>query len=74
MRRRLPAAIVSPVQTVLRVSSFRHTGRTSFVFPVYKKEGQYGDLYLTYQVKLPTRLSDREKELFTELSKLKHGK
>lgn len=43
-------------------------------FPVYKKEGQYGDLYLTYQVKLPTRLSDREKELFTELSKLKHGK
>jgi curved DNA-binding protein len=40
-------------------------------FPVYKKEGQYGDLYITYQVKIPTNLTEREKELFTELSKLK---
>jgi curved DNA-binding protein len=39
-------------------------------FPVYKKEGQFGDLYITWQVKLPVNLSDREKELFTELSKL----
>lgn len=38
--------------------------------PKYKKEGQFGDLYLTYQVKLPTKLSAKEKELFTELSKL----
>lgn len=44
-------------------------------FPVYKKEGEFGDLYLTYTVKVPTQLSDREKELFTELSKLhQHGK
>lgn len=44
-------------------------------FPVYKKDGEFGDLYLTYTVKLPTQLSDREKELFTELSKLhQHGK
>lgn len=41
-------------------------------FPVYKKEGQFGDLYVTYQVKTPTNLTDKEKELFTELSKLRH--
>ncbi|MFN3757060.1 MAG: DnaJ C-terminal domain-containing protein [Flavobacterium sp.] len=40
-------------------------------FPVYKKEGEYGDLYVAYQVKLPTNLSDKEKELFTELQKLR---
>ena len=39
-------------------------------FPVYKKEGAFGDLYITYQVKLPTNLTAKEKELFTELSKL----
>jgi curved DNA-binding protein len=39
-------------------------------FPVYKKEGQFGDLYLTYSIKIPTNLSDRQKVLFTELSKL----
>jgi len=41
-------------------------------FPVYKKENQFGDLYITYQVKLPTKLSGKEKELFTELSKLRN--
>jgi curved DNA-binding protein len=40
-------------------------------FPVYKKEGQFGDLYITYTIVLPTKLSDKEKELFTELSKLR---
>jgi curved DNA-binding protein len=40
-------------------------------FPVYKKEGEYGDLYITYNVKLPTNLNEKEKELFTELSKLR---
>jgi curved DNA-binding protein len=40
-------------------------------FPVYKKEGEFGDLYITYQIKVPTNLSAKEKELFTELSKLK---
>lgn len=39
-------------------------------FPVYKKEGQSGDLYITWDVKLPTHLTDKQKELFTELSKL----
>ena len=40
-------------------------------FPVYKKEGQFGDLYITYQIKTPTNLSDKEKELIKELAKLR---
>lgn len=40
-------------------------------FPVYKQEGAFGDLYVTYEVKLPTNLTTREKELFGELSKLR---
>ncbi len=40
-------------------------------FPVYKKDGQFGDLYITYQIKLPTNLSGKEKQLFTELQKLR---
>lgn len=36
-------------------------------FPVYKKEGQFGDLIVTYSVKIPTNLSNRQKELFREL-------
>lgn len=38
-------------------------------FPVYKTEGQFGDLYITYLVKIPTNLTERQKSLFTELSK-----
>ena len=39
-------------------------------FPVYKKEGQFGDLYITYQIQVPTQLSEKEKELFNELAQL----
>jgi len=39
-------------------------------FPVYKKEGEFGDLYITWDVKLPTNLTQKQKDLFTELSKL----
>lgn len=39
-------------------------------FPVYKKEGQYGDLYVTYQILIPTKLSEKQKELFEQLSAL----
>lgn len=42
-------------------------------FPVYKKEQEFGDLFVTYQVKLPTALSDKEKELFTELQKIRNN-
>ncbi|KAF1856236.1 hypothetical protein Lal_00000020 [Lupinus albus] len=38
--------------------------------PVYKKEGQHGDLYLTYNITLPTKLTDKQRELFEQLAKL----
>lgn len=40
-------------------------------FPVYKKKGKFGDLYVTVKVRIPENLSPREKELFTELAKLR---
>lgn len=40
-------------------------------FPVYKKEGEHGDLYITYEVELPTNLTEEQKKLFTVLSNLK---
>ena len=40
-------------------------------FPKYKKEGQFGDLYVTFNLKTPTNLSSKEKELFQELAKLR---
>ena len=40
-------------------------------FPVYKKEGVFGDLYIRYKIKIPTNLSNKEKELFTNLAKLR---
>ncbi|MDP2115148.1 MAG: DnaJ C-terminal domain-containing protein, partial [Bacteroidota bacterium] len=38
-------------------------------FPVYKNDGQSGDLLVTWVIKIPTNLTDKQKELFTELSK-----
>jgi curved DNA-binding protein len=38
-------------------------------FPVYKKEGEYGDLFVTYELKIPTNLTEKQKELFSQLSK-----
>jgi curved DNA-binding protein len=38
-------------------------------FPVYKKEGTFGDLYVTYQIQIPTGLTAKEKDLFEQLSK-----
>lgn len=43
-------------------------------FPVYKKEGHFGDLFITYRVKTPTNITAREKELFKELASLKATK
>ncbi len=42
-------------------------------FPVYKKQNEFGDLYIEYTIKLPTNLSDKEKSLFQELSKLRNN-
>jgi len=39
-------------------------------FPVYKKDGKYGDLYVTINVKIPTNLNNKQKELFEQLAKL----
>ncbi|MEI7499439.1 MAG: J domain-containing protein [Bacteroidota bacterium] len=39
-------------------------------FPVYKKDGQFGDLYLTYQIINPVNLTTKEKELLRELYKI----
>jgi curved DNA-binding protein len=38
-------------------------------FPVYKKDGEFGDLFVTYEVKLPTNLTAKQKDLFEELKK-----
>lgn len=43
-------------------------------FPVYKEEGKFGDLYVTYKVKIPKDITEQEKALFEQLSKLRnHG-
>lgn len=39
-------------------------------FPVYKKEGEFGDLIISFQVKIPTNLTDKQKELFEQIAKL----
>ena len=39
-------------------------------FPAYKKEGEFGDLIITLNVKIPTGLTGKQKELFEQLSKL----
>jgi len=39
-------------------------------FPVYKQEGKSGDLYITYTVRLPKNLTEKQKQLFIELSRL----
>ncbi|MGB5007410.1 MAG: J domain-containing protein [Ferruginibacter sp.] len=40
-------------------------------FPVYKKDGEFGDLYVTYEVQLPVNLTEEQKKLFGDLQKLK---
>lgn len=40
-------------------------------FPVYKKEGEFGDLIITFNIAIPKNLSQREKDLFTELAKIR---
>jgi curved DNA-binding protein len=39
-------------------------------FPIYKKDGKFGDLIITYHIKTPTDLSGKEIELFKELQKI----
>jgi curved DNA-binding protein len=37
-------------------------------FPVYKEDGKFGDLYITYTVKIPANLTEKQKALFKQLS------
>jgi len=39
-------------------------------FPVYKKDGEFGDLILTFKIKIPVNLTEKQKELFEQLSEL----
>jgi len=39
-------------------------------FPIYKQEGKMGDLIITFQIAMPTKLSNKEIELFKELQKI----
>jgi len=38
-------------------------------FPVYKRDDQFGDLFISWSIKIPTNLTEKQKELFTQLSK-----
>lgn len=38
-------------------------------FPVYKKENEFGDLYITFNIQIPKNLTEQQKKLFEELSK-----
>lgn len=38
-------------------------------FPIYKTDGQFGDLFVTYNIKLPVNLTEKQKELIRQLSK-----
>ncbi len=35
--------------------------------PLYKKENQFGDLYITYDIQIPVNLTDKQRKLFEEL-------
>lgn len=38
-------------------------------FPVYKQDGKYGDLIITYNIVIPTSLTSEQKALFEKLAK-----
>lgn len=62
-------------QVKLKVKPETHSGTKVRLkgkgFPVYKKEGQFGDLIVTYSVVLPTNLTAEQKELFRKLQSMK---
>lgn len=39
-------------------------------FPIYRQEGAFGDLYVEWQVSLPTNLTDAQKDLFRKAASL----
>jgi len=59
----------------LKVAPETQTGTTVKLkgkgFPVYKKEGSFGDLFIQYEVKLPTQLTEEEKALLLQLKTIR---
>lgn len=39
-------------------------------FPVYKQQDSFGDLYVTYNIKIPVNLTEQQKALFRQLAEL----
>ncbi len=69
----------TPVQTMdgnvnLKVKPGTQNGTTVRLkgkgFPVYKKDNEFGDLFVTYHIVLPKNLSEEEKALFLQLKNL----
>jgi curved DNA-binding protein len=62
---------------ILPDANYARTGNDSRLrlrgkgFPLYRQEGQYGDLYLRLNVQLPTNLSEEERELIGQLARLR---
>lgn len=58
----------------IKVNPFTQNGTINRLkgkgFPKYKADGQFGDLLLTYQVALPTKLSKEEEALFQQLKSM----
>lgn len=58
----------------LKVNPYTQNGTTNRLkgkgFPKYKEEGKFGDLFLTYNVLMPTNLSPQELELFNQLKNM----
>jgi curved DNA-binding protein len=43
-------------------------------FPVYRHEGDFGDLYITLKIVSPSNLSEQERTLFRQLAELRKNK
>jgi len=44
-------------------------------FPLYKQEGKYGDLFVTFNIIIPENITEEEIKIFEELEKIRsHGK
>lgn len=41
-------------------------------FPVYKQEGKKGDLYVIWDIKIPTNLTEEQKNLFRQIANIKN--
>lgn len=39
-------------------------------FPVYKQDGKFGDLFITYSIRIPTNLTEKQKDLFRQLKEI----